>query len=741
MSKTIAKASFGTAPVFLTAISTILGAIMFLRFGYAVGNVGFLGALGIILIGHLVTIPTAMAIAEISTNQKVEGGGEYFIISRSFGLNIGAAIGIALFLSQAISVAFYVIAFAEAFDPLLLWVEHEYSLVLYDKRIISGSAMIFLAILMLTKGADLGMIMLYIVVSTLAVSLVLFFLGNTGYIPSFSEFQMNHAVEQPVGFFYAFAICFPAFTGMTAGVGLSGDLKDPSKSIPLGTLAATLIGMVIYVFIALKLAYSASPEDLNSDQLIMSKIALWGPIIPIGLAAATFSSALGSIMVAPRTLQALAGDEIFPNQKVNGWLKKGRGIKGEPVNASLVVCAISAVFIAAGDVNAVAELISMFFMVTYGALCSISFLQHFAADPAYRPVFKSRWYLSLLGAVMCVWLMFKMNPGYAFGSLVFMGLMYLGISYYKKDERGVASIFKGVIYQISRRLQLFIQNAEKADAEEEWRPAIVSLSKDTFERYDSLEVLKWISHKYGFGTHLHLIEGYVSKATDKEAKKAISDLIVIANISHSRVFVDAIISPSYTSAVAQTLQLPGVSGQENNMFLFEYPRRDSQMLTPALENFNLVKTLNFDICILSSSDRKFGYMRKLHIWIGAGDYENANLMILLGYIILGHPDWKGGDIRIFALFPEDQLETQKNKLLDLVKSGRLPISSHNIELVTSINETSYRKIISDKSSTADLTIVGFRGEQVKHDGTKTFEGFTNMGNILFVNASSEKTIK
>src|SRR6056297_1814830 len=114
------KLGFGTAPVFFTAISTILGAILFLRFGYALGTLGFFGVLFIILLGHLVTIPTAFAISEIATNQRV-GGGEYFIISRSFGLNIGGTIGIALFLSQAISVAFYVIAFTEAFEPLFSW--------------------------------------------------------------------------------------------------------------------------------------------------------------------------------------------------------------------------------------------------------------------------------------------------------------------------------------------------------------------------------------------------------------------------------------------------------------------------------------------------------------------------------------------------------------------------------------------------------------------------------------------
>jgi len=122
------KKSFGTAPVFFTAISTILGAILFLRFGYAVGVLGFAGVIIIIIVGHLVTIPTALSLSEIATNQRVEGGGEYFIISRSFGLNIGATIGIALYFSQAIGVAFYVIAFTEAFEPLFNFVKARFNI-------------------------------------------------------------------------------------------------------------------------------------------------------------------------------------------------------------------------------------------------------------------------------------------------------------------------------------------------------------------------------------------------------------------------------------------------------------------------------------------------------------------------------------------------------------------------------------------------------------------------------------
>ena len=166
---------FGTAPVFFTAISTILGAILFLRFGYAVGMLGFWGVVLIIFLGHTVTIPTAFAISEIATNKRVEGGGEYFIISRSFGLNIGATIGMALFLSQAISVAFYVIAFTESFDFLFVMIKDRYDIIL-PRQAISIPAMLLLGTLVLIKGANLGVKILYFVIAILFIALILFFL-------------------------------------------------------------------------------------------------------------------------------------------------------------------------------------------------------------------------------------------------------------------------------------------------------------------------------------------------------------------------------------------------------------------------------------------------------------------------------------------------------------------------------------------------------------------------------------
>ncbi len=731
-----AMQKLGTAPVFFAAISTILGAIMFLRFGYAVGHAGFAGALLIILMGHLVTVPTAMAIAEISTNQRVEGGGEYFIISRSFGLIIGGAIGISLFMSQAISVAFYIIAFAQAFDPVYAWVNELWGLGLSDKRIITIPATLGLGILIVTKGADLGLKALYGIVAILFVSIIMFFLGSSIGTAEPGVSNLVATVENPASLIAVFAICFPAFTGMTAGVGLSGDLKDPRKSIPMGTLSATLVGMVIYVLIAYKLAISADPSDLANDQLVMSRIALWGPIIPIGLAAATISSAMGSNIVAPRTLQALAQDDLLPWKGISKWLAKGAGERNEPVNAAIVTAGIALVFAALGDVNMVAQVISMFFMVTYGSICLISFLEHFAADPAYRPTFRSRWYVSLFGAILCAWLMFQMNALYATVAILVMFALYAIISIHNPDKRGLSSIAQGVIFQLSRQLQVFLQKSAKQE-EAGWRPAIVSLSDATFQRLGSFDMLRWLSHRYGFGTYIHFEQGYLSRNTNDEAQTIQRRMVDIVNVSDSNVYVDTIISPSFTTAISQIVQLPGISGHDNNMVLLEFDKRTMEGANQIVDNFQLISSTGFDVAILGSSTRGFGYHHQIHVWLTPADFENASLMILIAYILIGHPEWRHGEIRIFSTLPSQKVEAEQERLSKLIRAGRLPISESNVVMIPQKQGVTRRAVVSEHSQDADLIILGFRGKAMKREREELFKGYEDVGNVLFVNTSTE----
>lgn len=731
---------FSTAPVFFTAISTILGAILFLRFGYAVGTLGFWGVILIILLGHSLTIPTALAISELATNKRVEGGGEYFIISRSFGLNIGGTIGIALFLSQAISVAFYVIAFTEAFEFFFNFAADSLNLNL-PRQVISLPAMAVLAFVILKKGANLGVKALYLVAGILFLSLLLFFLGSTEYGVAAGNRIPAGDLRNLDTFFLVFAIVFPAFTGMTAGVGLSGDLKKPSKSIPLGTTTATVTGMLIYIAVIYKLTVTASPEDMLNNQLIMAKIAIAGAfIIPLGLAASTISSALGSVMVAPRTLQALARDSTFPSKKINKWLSYGRKSDGEPVNASLITVIIAFVFVALGSVNAVAQIISMFFLVTYGSLCLISFLNHFGSSPSYRPSFKSRWYLSLAGFILAVWVMLRINAPYALASILVMISIYTYIKYYNKERQGLESLFANALFQMNRNLQVYLQRKESRKKAKEWRPSAICISKDSFVRARAFQMLNWISYRYGFATYLHRIDGYYCRATSEQAAEELSRLIELYDTTNNHVYVDTIISPSYTSAIVQAIQVPGISGMENNMVIFEYDKEYPGNLKEIIENIRLIKAGNFDICLLATSRKEMVFNNGIHVWINFEEPENASLLILLSFIILGHPSWKKANIRIFEVCKPEDYEETRRKLSELVISGRLPITEKNIEIIRADPGVSTKSLINNRSATAALIMIGFRVEGLKHNGETMLGGYDPTGTILFVNSHNEKEI-
>ena len=731
---------FGTAPVFLASISTILGAILFLRFGYAVGHVGLIGALLIVLIGHMVTVPTALAIAELATNRRVEGGGEYFIISRSFGTTIGGAIGISLYLSQAISVAFYMIAFAEAFRPLA----PAFEFLLpgeFDPRFISLPATGALAVLMLRKGANVGVKALWVVVAILGLSLISFLLGGTPDGIATEGRTLLDRVPEGDPFILVFAIVFPAFTGMTAGVGLSGDLKNPSKSIPLGVMSATLAGMAIYVLLAIKFAMSATPELLATDQFAMSRIALWGPIVPIGLACATVSSAIGSILVAPRTLQALAADKITPFKKINSVLAAGVGDQNEPRTATIVTIFLALVMVGVGDVNMVARIISMFFMVTYGALCSISFLEHFSARPSYRPSFRSKWYLSLLGAVMCLLMMFQMDLLFALLAIGFMLTIYLGLKKVKGAD-DLAALFQSVMTQVSRRFQVRLQSGGPRQRRDAWRPSLIMVNGRTFDRMSPIQFFTWMCHRYGVGTYIHYIKGHLNGDTFKQSRRELARLLKVVRERMSAIYVDTLISPSMRSALGQALQLPGVAGTENNCMLAEFTSDDPpEVLEEVEEACLLASAARVSSLVLRHGDKFFGQRSTIHIWLTWHDRANANLMILLSYILLGHRDWKDGEIKIFAAAPLADAKEERAHLNEMITSGRLPVAKHNVRVIPTNDNTDFSALVERYSTDADLVILGFTEERLIERGMELLTRYPTLQDTLFVSAQERVSIE
>ncbi len=722
-------------PVFLTSIGTILGVILFLRFGYAVGHAGLGGALAIIAAGHLVTIPTVLAVAEIATNRRVAGGGAYYIISRSFGIGIGGSTGIVLYLAQAISTSFYLVAFTEAVMPAIEWSERFHGIAVPSHWVGVFSAALLLA-LILAKGTALGVRALWTVCAILAVSICAFLFGRGDDSIRPDGMNLTARIANPDSFGTVFATCFPAFTGMIAGLGLSGDLKTPQKSIPQGTIGATLAGMVVYVLVAVKLAASATPEALAADAFIMTRIALWGPAIYIGLAAASLSSAVGSILVAPRTLQALAKDNVFGLPRLNRLLAQGKGKSQDPVAATLATGAIVLVFVYGGSLDSIAQLLSQFFLATYGALCAVSFLEHFAGNPSYRPTFSTRWYVSLIGALMCAMMMIRISVLYALLAAVVMLLFYIGLRRTRRGEGDLAAIFQGAMYQLTRKLRIVLQRKGAETSEAAWRPSFIALTRFSEGRLGQFDLLRWLCYRQGFGHFIIFIQGEYSYVAELEARMLLDRIIERSEVSRAGIYVDTLISPSFGLALSQTLQAPGISGLRNNSVLLEFDQDSDEEAREVMSGARTAAESMFNAVVLRSSKQRFGYRSNIHVWCMGGNQANASLMLLLAYIVVGHPDWKKADIRMFVGYDPDKIEREADKLPPLLRQGRLPIAKQNIEAAPCPRSVSMEVEAMQRSASADLLLVELPRERILElDHEWLLKSYSGAQDVVFVYAS------
>lgn len=425
---------FGTfAGVFTPDVLTILGVIMYLRLGWVVGNAGFLGAVSIILLAKSVTICTGLSMSSITTNIRIGAGGAYSIISKSLGLEAGGSIGIPLYIAQTLSAALYIIGFTEGW--LRIFPHHTPLLI---------SSIAWMSLLTVSYiSAQFAIRIQYVIMTVIGLSLVSFFLTPA---ESVSKIVLIGNFEDG-NFWQVFAVFFPAVTGIMAGANMSGDLKDPRRSIPLGTISSILITMFIYAGIAYLLARVSLPEELRKNQMIMVDKALWGPAIIAGIMGATLSSALGSMLGAPRILQALAEQKTVPFHRFFAV----KTHKNEPRNAIIFTGIAIESSLILGNLDFLASLITMFFLITYGILNLVVFLQQSMKIISFRPTFRIPHFVPLLGAIVCLYIMFLINFMFSLIALTIIIALYFWL-----EKRGLQADWGDI------RGGLFLVLAERA---------------------------------------------------------------------------------------------------------------------------------------------------------------------------------------------------------------------------------------------------------------------------------------
>ena len=401
-----AHARFGTIPgVFVPTLLTILGVIMYLRTGWVVGNAGIFGALAVISLAFLITALTGLSMSSITTNIRIGAGGAYSIISQSLGLEVGGSVGVPLYLAQALAVAMYIFGFREGW----LWIFPDHPALLVDLTVF---ALLFgIAYVSANLAFRVQYVILAIIVGSLISVAMAAWTGSMQFAltdaPLWGEFPGAPEDDFPgTTFWIVFAVFFPAATGIMAGANMSGELKNPRRSIPIGTLAAIATSFVIYLLLAYWLVRTVPQDELVSNYNAMIDYAYWGPIVVAGLLGATFSSGLASIVGAPRILQALGNHGILPASR---WLAQ-RSKKGEPRNAIFVTGLVVLGALLLRELNAIAPLITMFFLITYGMINAVVLIEQSLGLPSFRPLLKIPRIASLGGLLGCLLAMFIINP-------------------------------------------------------------------------------------------------------------------------------------------------------------------------------------------------------------------------------------------------------------------------------------------------------------------------------------------
>lgn len=748
---------FGTFKgVFVPSTEAILGTVLFLLMPLLVADVGLISMLFIVILAHSVTISTSFSLADCATNlNTIEGGGMYALSKKSLGNAMGGSIGVQLYLAQAASIGFYCIGFAEPLQPLLSPLLGAFSpfqdfspegLLLQKQLLASFFFILFFIIVM--GGADFTLKIQSFILFVLGVSVVVILIspllplsieGKKLFLPA-PNLSGNRPLTVGI-FFLTFTQFFPAVTGISTGVGMSGDLKNPQKSIVRGTFTAIFVTMLIYIAVTFLFAFmdrsillsgykGQNPQGVLLTELFGLNKAfpqnIPGLLILLGVLFATCSSALSVFLTGPRTLQYLAKDGILPRRLdflKDDFIEGGN----EPRYAMLITFVLGISIIWMGSINFAAIIVGILFLVVYGWVNGAAFLERISRNPTFRPTFRGHWAVSLYGFLSCLVAISLFN--WKVGILIFLSqyILFRLILKYKAEGK-LEGVWWGFLFRMIthalERLQGIVQGSRN------WRPVITS-----FAYREDLEIWKKIAF---LSEKMASYQGLISL-------NLLTPLKVYEEPAHcGSLSVPAveIVTASPSQAVISLMQGCQHSGIAPNTVLMQYHSK--------LENVKILNQALFqdkNILFLKNGERlKTGGL--LDIW-WRGE-QNGNLMVLLAYIMnLASDIRERYDIRIIRKLGEQEERINAEKeLKTLLKNARL----NGEVLILDDSSQTFKSALEKVSSSSSLIMMGLPGNYTGNNGTrslfklnefffdKEISGYDALPAILFIRSAKLMTI-
>lgn len=675
---------------------------MYLRMGWVLGQVGLIGTIAIITLSSAITFFTGLSISSMATNMRVEGGGAYYIISRSFGVEAGAAIGIPLFFAQSLGIAFYISGFTESIIQTVPWIPE-----LYLKLLVC-LALGFTAY----RSTTLALKTQGIILTVIGLSLISFLMGTSSEPMIPIESLSNPGPKLNADFWVVFAVFFPAVTGIEAGLSMSGELKNPAKSLPLGTLAAVVTGFLVYIMIAVLLFMSnASNESLIDNPMIMQDLSAIPFLILLGLWGSTLSSALGALMGAPRTLQALAKDRvIFP------FFSKGEGEEDIPKRATIFSVVLASAVFFLGDLNAIASVLSMFFLTSYGFLNLAAAVEEMMGNPSWRPTFRINFVLSLLGAFGCLAAMLMINPGATFIATALVFSLYVATKK-RKLGRHWSDVRRGVLLTLARQIVYKLELMEP-DART-WRPHIFALTGSPKNRWPIIQLAHTLTLSNGF-----LTVGAVFENNKTNNAKPTQDMERSVRDFLRRNGIKALVSIHSAERMWDNMHSfvrgYGLGTLKPNTLAMGCSENDEhidQYIKLLRNNFFLGKNLLLLRHSHGESRDDVSHpsdifsARRIDIWWGR-ERQNANLMLALAHLIQqANQNQVKTDIFLKTTIQfEEERPNAELALGKFISDGRLNLKP---EVYLLDQRRTPFEIIQEKSEGADLVFLGMKSPEAE----------------------------
>jgi amino acid transporter len=703
---------FGTfGGVFTPSILTILGVIMYLRLPWVVGNAGLYAALGIILVAHVISVCTGLSISSIATDKKVGAGGPYYIVSRSLGLPIGGTLGLALFVGLAFSVSLYVIGFSESFLGFI-HVTRSLSAIR-----IAGTITIVVITVVTFVSTAFAIKTQYLILLFIALSLASIFLG-----PHHAHAAVNlaHAKGGP-SLAVLFGVFFPAVTGFTAGVNMSGDLRDPKKSIPRGTMAAIAVGLVVYVALAVFLAWRVPAHQLVRDQDLLLHVALFAPFVVAGIWGATLSSALGSILGAPRILQALSSDHIGPR-----WFARGYGKTNEPRNALLFAFAIAEGGILIGRLDAIARVVSMVFLATYGFLNLCCAIESWAS-PDFRPSFRIPRGVSVVGALTSLLVMIELDLLAMAGAVALMAGLFVYLER-KQLELEAGDAWAGIWSSMIR--SGLARLSRETERQRNWRPTVLAFHEAGDAQYArQRRVTAALIAGNGIATDFEL--GRASGVSEDEARAAGEDDARVG------LFSRALPSSEPFEAIENLCRYHGFAALRPNTLLVPWSlgQKDAARFARVLDG---ASELGLNALVYAPTERDVPRKPRIDVWWRAGAGNLAFCAALLRFVTRAR-DYERASVRLLLASTDsadnDYLRTSARRVL---RETRIQAAIRVVDV--SDRDRPFDARVREESMDAALVVLGLPNNPA--DTVSRLDAVTNelveeLADVLFFRAAPE----